>query len=74
MITQRPGILIPNDFIDGKHVIHCKEDLTDLIDLCAYYLKNETKREEIAQNGALHLKKYHTDVMRTRYILEHIHL
>jgi len=74
MITQRPGILIPNDFIDGKHVIHCKEGLTDLIDLCAYYLKNETKREEIAQNGALHLKKYHTDVMRTRYILEHIHL
>lgn len=72
MITQRPGILIPNDFIDGKHVIHCKEDLSDLVGLCNYYLKNDAKREEIAQNGSLHLKNYHTDVVRARYILEHI--
>lgn len=72
MITQQPGILIPNDFIDGKHVIHCKDSLSDLEDLCKYYLKNDAKREEIAQNGSLHLKKYHTDVVRASYILEHI--
>lgn len=70
MISQKPQIKIPNDFEDKKHVIHCKDDLSDLVELCEYYLENEVEREKIALAGKEHLEKYHTDIKRAEYILE----
>ncbi|NOR57338.1 MAG: glycosyltransferase [Sulfurimonas sp.] len=70
MISQKPQIKIPNDFEDKKHVIHCKDDLSDLVELCEYYLENEEEREKIALAGKEHLEKYHTDIKRAEYILE----
>lgn len=72
MITQKPGILIPDNFIQHEHVVYCRDDLSDLIDLCDYYLKNEKERERIARNSLAHVKKYHTDIARAEYILEKI--
>lgn len=72
MITQKPGIQIPNDFVHGQHVIHCKDDLSDLVDLCRYYLKNETEREKIALAGQNHLKQFHTDIERAKTVLKHV--
>jgi hypothetical protein len=72
MITQKPGIQIPNDFVHGQHVIHCKDDLSDLVDLCRYYLKNETERETIALAGQSHLKQFHTDIERAQTVLKHV--
>ncbi len=37
--------------IDRKHIVFCKEDFSDLVELCEYYLKNESEREEIARNS-----------------------
>ena len=72
MITQKPQIHIPHDFVHGEHVIHCKDDLSDLLDLCQYYLDHPAEREEIAQAGAKHMRDYHTDEKRADYILEKI--
>lgn len=72
MVTQKPGILIPDDFQDGKEVIHCSDDLSDLIDLCDYYLDNENKRESIARAGKEKLMKYHTDIARAEFMLSEI--
>lgn len=69
MITQRPQIVIPNDFEHGRHVVHCQDDLSDLHELCDYYLKHEVERERIAKEGHAHLVAHHTDVARARYIL-----
>lgn len=74
MITQKPGIKIPNDFQSGKHVIHCQDDLSDLIELCDYYLKHDDKRIQIAKAGFEHLKEYHTDIARASYLLEKIQI
>lgn len=74
MITQKPGINIPNDFQSGKHVIHCQDDLSDLIELCDYYLKHNDKRIQIAKAGFEHLKEYHTDIARASYLLEKIQI
>ncbi len=70
MISQNPGIVIPNNYRDGKEVVFCKDDLSDLVELCEYYLKYEDKREEIAKNAMEYTKKYHTDEKRIEYIFE----
>ena len=70
MISQKPGIVIPNNYRDEKEVVFCKDDLSDLEDLCNYYLKNDSKREEIAKNAMKYTKEYHTDEKRIDYIFE----
>lgn len=72
MMTQKPGIKIPDDFVDGRDLVYCSDDLSDLTDLCDYYLKNESKREAIALSGKQHLLQYHTDLARARFLLEKI--
>ncbi|MEE6251341.1 MAG: glycosyltransferase [Bdellovibrionota bacterium] len=69
MLGQEPGILIPNNFEHGKHTIFCKEDLSDLVDLCEFYLENEEEREKIALAGKKHLLEFHTDSARAKYLL-----
>ena len=72
LISQKPRILIPNNFRDKKELIFCKDDLSDLEDLCKFYLKNEDKREEIAKNALIFSKKYHSDKERVSYIFSKI--
>lgn len=70
MITQKPQLNIPNNFEDKKHVVYCKDDLSDLEELCQYYLDNKEEREKIALAGKKHLEEFHTDIKRAEYILE----
>ena len=70
MITQKPGINIPENFIDKEEVVYCKDDLSDLMELCDYYLENEIERERIAENGRKKLIAYHTDEARAKFLLE----
>jgi hypothetical protein len=69
MISQRPGIVIPNNFEHNKHVIFCEDDLSDLIELCDYFLKNEKGRDRMALAAKQHLYSFHTDVARAKAIL-----
>lgn len=70
MMSQKPGIFIPNNFEHEKHVVFCKDDLSDLLPLCEYYLKNEKQRETMALAAKQHLHAFHTDVARAKSILE----
>lgn len=72
MITQKPQFEIPNNFQHEKTVVFCQDDLSDLIELCEYYLKNEAVREKIALSGKNHLLQYHTDIARVEYIFNTI--
>lgn len=72
MLSQKLDIAIPNDFEEGKHIAYCQNDLSDMLDVCNYYLKHEGKREEMAKNAQLHAKQYHTDIARAKYLLERI--
>ena len=72
MISQRPQFVIPNNFEHGKHVVFCRDDLSDLLELCEYYLQHEVERENIAQQGHQHLLQYHTEVHRAETILQTI--
>ena len=72
MLSQRLDILIPHDFEENKEIVYFNNDLSDLEDLCNFYLKNEALREKIAVKAHQKAIIYHTDVARARYILETI--
>ena len=68
LISQRPGIVIPNNFEHEKSIVFC-EGTGDLIEKCEYYLRNETRREAIAAQSYLHIQEFHTDVHRAKQLL-----
>jgi len=70
MITQQPGIVIPFDYRDGQEVVYCKPDLSDLIDLISYYLKNECVRTHISSNAFNWSLLHHTTQKRVGYIFD----
>ena len=70
MISQKPGIVIPNNFEDEKEIVFIKDDLSDLIEKTKYYLKHYQEREQIAKNGYKKIMAYHTDLKRIEYIFE----
>jgi hypothetical protein len=70
MMSQKPGIVIPNNFEHEKEVIFIQDDLSDLIDLADYYLRHDTEREAIAQRGHQKILDYHTDSKRVEYIFD----
>lgn len=72
MISQKPQIHIPNNFEDGKHVIWCSDSLDDLFDKIDYFLKNESERIKIAQQGKEHLYKYHLNTNRAKFLIDTI--
>lgn len=69
MLSQKPGIVIPNNFEHEKETVFFQDDLSDLTDLCDYYLKNDVKRERIANAGLQKVREFHTDEKRVAYIL-----
>ncbi len=72
MISQRPQIMIENNYIDGEEIVFCKDDLSDLIKLCEYYLEHEDERKIIAHNARKKTEMYHSDTQRARYVIDTI--
>ncbi len=72
LISQEPQIEIPNNFRNDLEIVYCSDDLSDLIDLCEYYLRHGDKREQIAKNGEKLLKEFHSETARAEYFLHHI--
>lgn len=74
MISQELQIEIENPFINGKHLVYCQDNLSDLIEKCDYYLEHENKRIKIAQEGKKHIANFHTDIHRAEKILNTVKL
>ena len=69
LISQRPKIRIPENFVHEKEVIYCKDDLSDLVDLIDYYLRNPSHALAIAKRGMEHAKVFHSTIARARQLL-----
>jgi hypothetical protein len=70
LVSQKPQIVIPNNFRHGKEIVFCQDSLSDLVELCEYYLKNETEREQIAKAAYEHFIKFHTHVARAKTVID----
>ncbi|MBA4155957.1 MAG: hypothetical protein H0X65_00580 [Gemmatimonadetes bacterium] len=49
---------MPVPLVDREHIVYCKEDFSDLPDLCAYYLENAEEREEICLRSREYFDKH----------------
>jgi hypothetical protein len=72
MISQYPNIKIENNYVDGEDIVYCKDDLSDLVELCEYYLEHEEERIRISKSAKKRTKKFHTDIARAKYVIEKI--
>ncbi|WP_081211261.1 glycosyltransferase family protein [Salegentibacter sediminis] len=72
MLSQKPDIMIPNDFTDEMNIAYFEDDFSDFYEKIDYYLENESVREKIAFAGYQHLCKYHTDIARAKSIINRI--
>ena len=70
MISQRPQIIIPNNFEGGKQVVWCDDSLDDLIDKIDYYLARPNERELISKQAREHLNRFHLNTTRAQALIE----
>lgn len=70
MISQKPQILIPDNFEEGKHVAWCSDSLDDLTDKIDYYLYHPEERQTMAARAREHLNKYHLNTHRAQTLLD----
>lgn len=69
VIAYPHGTDLQVPLINGKHLVYCKPDYSDLVDLCKYYLDHYDEREQIAKNSREFFDLYlHKDNL-TRYYL-----
>jgi Glycosyl transferases group 1 len=59
-IGPRHNAIMHSELTDREHVVYCKDDLSDLPEVCAEYVEDDHKREAVATNAA-------------RFFDEHLH-
>ena len=58
VISRRHRTRMPVELENLRHIVYAKDDLSDLIPLCKYYLENDDKREEIGRNAQEYFDLY----------------
>jgi hypothetical protein len=60
---------LPSPLINGTHVVYMREDMSDLRDLCMYYLENEAERERLRRNSQLYFDRHlHYEALAGYYL------
>jgi len=70
MVSQKPGIVIPDNFVNEEHLVFCKNDLSNLTTLIDYYLSHEDETMEMTARANDHLRKYHTHMKRAEFLID----
>jgi hypothetical protein len=69
IVSPRPRTELPEPLVDRHHIVYTKDDLSDLVDLCAYYLENDEEREGIGRKSREYFDKYlHRDQLASYYL------
>ncbi|XRO75813.1 glycosyltransferase [Methanocaldococcus sp. 28A] len=67
LLTKKPIIEIPYNFINGKSAVFYK-DVVEIEDLIIEYLENN-KWKKISKNGNIHVKKHFVDIKLAEYFI-----
>lgn len=64
---HRTDLHVP--LVDKKQMAFCKDDFSDLVDLCKFYLENEEEREKMCIESREYFEKYlHKDNLANYYL------
>jgi hypothetical protein len=71
IIARRHKTTLHVPLVDGEHIVYAKEDLSDLVDLCRFYLENDEAREALRRNSRAYFDRYlHRDQLAGYYLYE----
>ena len=60
---------LPVPFVDGEHLVYCKEDYSDLEEICVTLLRDESERRRLVRNSRSFFDKYmHRDQLGAYYL------
>jgi hypothetical protein len=69
VVGPRPRTTLHAPLVDGVHIAYAKDDLSDLVDLCRFYLDNEAAREEMCLNSRRFFDEHlHKDNLTAYYL------
>ena len=69
VIAARHRNTLPVPLVEGKHIVYVKDDFSDLVDLCRFYLQNDDAREALRSNSRAYFDSYlHRDQLAAYYL------
>lgn len=69
VVGPRPRTTLHMPLVDNEHLAYTKDDLSDLVDVCHYYLENDDPREEMCRNSRDFFERYlHRDNLTNYYL------
>lgn len=69
VIAKRHKTELHVPLVDNKHIVYMKDDMSDLVDLCNYYINHDDAREEICRNSRAYFDKYlHREQLSAYYL------
>jgi Glycosyl transferases group 1 len=69
IVGPRPKNELPAPLIDRVHVAWTRDDQSDLVDLCEYYIENSDAREQMASEARRFFDQYlHADSLAAYYL------
>lgn len=69
VIAARHRNILNAPLVDREHLVYMKDDFSDLVELCNFYLKNDEAREEMRRKSRLFFEQYlHKDNLTNYYL------
>lgn len=69
VVAARHRTILHVPLEDRKHLVYAKEDLSDFVELCQYYLQHDDERNQIVQNSREFFDRYlHPDQLGAYYL------
>ena len=69
IVGPRPRTVLHVPLVDRVHVAYTKDDLSDLLDICRYYVGDDAAREEMCLNSRRFFDQFlHKDNLTAYYL------
>lgn len=72
VIALKPANILHVPLVDREHIVYMRDDMSDLVDLCAYYLEDDAARERIRRNATQFFDRYLHRTRLAEYYLQRI--
>jgi hypothetical protein len=69
VVGPRHRTILNVPLVDGVHIAHTKDDLSDLVEVCRFYVENEEAREEMCRASRRFFERHlHMDNLTAYYL------
>jgi hypothetical protein len=75
IIARKHNTMLHVPLVDREHIVYAREDLSDLADLCRFYLERDEAREALCRNSRSYFDRYlHRDQLAAYYLHQYLRL